>query len=68
MNAELKLQLSSHQQELMLRGLRFVRSAVALEMLDHSPEVEASRRQKYEEIAELEGLLIGRSSRPAATV
>lgn len=57
MNAELKIKLSSEQQELILRGLRFVRSSVALEMVDYTPEVEANRRRQYAEIAQLESLL-----------
>lgn len=68
MNAELQLQLSPHQQELILRGLRFVRSSVALDMIDYTPEVEANRRQQYAEIAELEGLLTGKPARSPATV
>lgn len=68
MNAELKLELSPHQQELVLRGLRFVRSAVALEMVEPTPEVEEHRQRQYAEIAELEGMLRGRVSRTAATV
>jgi hypothetical protein len=68
MNAELKLELSPHQQEIVLRGLRFVRSAVALEMIDPTPETEASRRQQYAEIDELKELLEGRGARSAANV
>jgi hypothetical protein len=68
MNAELKIELSPHQQELVLRGLRFVRSAVALEMIDPTPEVEANRQRQYAEIAELEGLLSGSSPRSTAKV
>jgi hypothetical protein len=67
MNAELKIELSPHQQELLLRGLRYVRSSVALEMLDYSEEVEQRRRRQYAEIDELEGLLTGTSPRAAAS-
>ena len=44
-------------------GLRFVRSAVALDMQDYSPDVETERRKKYERISELETML--RSAIPA---
>ena len=68
MHAELKVELSPQQQELILRGLRFVRSSVALESVDYSPEVEAGRRRQYAEIEELEGLLRASSVRSPATV
>ncbi len=67
MNAELKIELSPHQQELLLRGLRYVRSSVALEMIDYSEEVEQRRRRQYAEIDELEGLLTGAGPRAAAS-
>lgn len=68
MNAELKIELSPHQQELILRGLRFVRSSVALDMTDYSDDVAQSRRRQYADIAELEGLLNGASNGAAASV
>lgn len=61
MNAELKIELSPQQQELILRGLRYVRSSVALDMQDYSEDVERSRKRQYAEIAELEELLAGTS-------
>lgn len=68
MNADLKIELSPQQQELILRGLRFVRSSVALEAVDWTPEIEANRRRQYEEIRELESLLNVTTERAAATV
>ena len=68
MNAELKLELSPHQQELILRGLRYVRSSVALDMVDYTPEVEAKRREQYAEIEELKNLIEGVATRSPATV
>ncbi|MEZ6055915.1 MAG: hypothetical protein R3C01_04350 [Planctomycetaceae bacterium] len=62
MNMELKIEITPGQQELLLRGLRFVRSSVALEMKDYTPEVEQDRRQKYDEIQQLEAILSGKSS------
>ena len=58
--------LSPQQQELLLRGLRFVRNAVALEMIDYTPQVEAERRRHYAAIAELESLINGRGAAVAA--
>jgi len=53
------LELTRDQQDLLLQGLRFVRSAVALDMQDYTPAVEAERRQKYARISELESKLRG---------
>ncbi|MFV0445847.1 MAG: hypothetical protein ACK5Q5_19895 [Planctomycetaceae bacterium] len=68
MSAELQLQLSPQQQELILRGLRFVRSSVALDMVEFTPDVEASRRKQYDEIKELVDMLEGRSACTPASV
>lgn len=54
--------LSPQQQEILLRGLRYVRNAVALEMLDYTPQVEAERKRHYAAIAELEVLINGRGA------
>lgn len=53
------LEITRDQQDLLLQGLRFVRSAVALDMQDYTPAVEAERRQKYARISELESMLRG---------
>ena len=50
-------EITRDQQDLLLQGLRFVRSAVALDMQDYSPSVDADRRQKYARINELESRL-----------
>ena len=49
--------LTQRQQEILLRGLRFVRNSVALDMVEPTNEVDTARRQQYAEIAELESLL-----------
>ena len=59
MNAELKLELSPHQQELILRGLRYVRSSVALEIIDWTPEIEKNRDRMYSLLDGLEDKLNG---------
>lgn len=51
------LELTREQQQLLLRGLRFVRSSVALEVRDYSDDVGAERQQHYARIGELEELL-----------
>ncbi len=68
MNAELKIELSPEQQKLLLRGLKFVRSSVALEMRDFTEEFDAKRKQQYQELDTLESLLMGAGSHSTATV
>ncbi len=68
MASELKIELSPQQQELILRGLRYVRSSVALEMATPTDEVIENRKRQYAEIAELEGLLSGNAETSPATV
>ena len=51
--------LTRKQQEILLRGLRYVRSSVALDSQEWSPEVEEARNAHYQEIAQLEKLLNG---------
>lgn len=55
--AELNIQLTKKQQELLLRGLRFVRSSVALDTRDYSEQVGEQRTSQYAEIAAIESML-----------
>jgi hypothetical protein len=55
--SERNFQLTKKQQELLLRGLRFVRSSVALDMREWSEEVDVERGRQYDEIARIESLL-----------
>ena len=57
--SDLNVTLTRKQQELLLRGLRYVRSSVALDPVDWSEEVEVERQRQYSEIAEIETLLNG---------
>ena len=59
-------QLTSRQQDLLLRGLRYIRSSVALEPCEFTPEVDAERRRQYAELSELESLINGRKAEMAA--
>lgn len=52
-----RMELTRDQQELLLQGLRFVRSSVALDVRDFTPEYDAERRRQYDRINCLEGLL-----------
>lgn len=53
------MQLTRKQQEILLRGLRYVRSSVALDSVDWTEQVDVERRGKYAEISQLEELLSG---------
>jgi hypothetical protein len=52
-------ELTRDQQEILLQGLRYVRSSVALDMAEYTDEVDAERRRKYARISELETILKG---------
>ena len=51
------VELTARQQEILLKGLKFVRSNVALDMQIPSEEIDASRKQQYEELDSLESML-----------
>jgi|GEM_PF-1316567 hypothetical protein len=55
--AELNFQLTRQQQEILLRGLRFVRSSVALDMQNFNDQIEEQRRSQYAEIAAVESIV-----------
>jgi hypothetical protein len=53
MSETLTVGLTKQQRDLLLRGLRFVRSAVMLEVREPSPEVDADRATQVREITRL---------------
>ncbi|WP_437188369.1 hypothetical protein SH668x_001814 [Planctomicrobium sp. SH668] len=55
--ADLSIQLTRKQQEILLRGLRFVRSSVALDMQNYTDAVQEHRRNQYDEIAAIESIV-----------
>ncbi len=55
--SEMNIQLTRKQQEILLRGLRYVRSSVALEPQEYSDEVASQRQSQYAEISAVEGML-----------
>jgi hypothetical protein len=65
MSETLNVGLTKPQRELLLRGLRFVRSAVMLEVREPSAEVDSDRAAQVREIGRLVEQLEG--SRPAGT-
>jgi hypothetical protein len=65
MSETLTVGLTKQQREILLRGLRFVRSAVMLEVREPSDDVDAERATQVREIGRLVEQLEG--SRPAGT-
>lgn len=55
--SSMTIELTQKQQEILLRGLRFVKSAVALDMPEFTDKLEGDRRRQYAEIAEVETLV-----------
>lgn len=55
--SDLNMQLTRKQQEILLRGLRYVRSSVALDTQEFSEEVQRRREQEYASLADIESLL-----------
>ena len=54
-----QFELTRDQKKLLVRGLRFVRSAVALETRDFSEDIAAQRASEYDKISHLQELLEG---------
>ncbi|MGE3314818.1 MAG: hypothetical protein AB7O26_06835 [Planctomycetaceae bacterium] len=53
MGETLHVGLNETQRELLLRGLRYVRSSVMLEVADPTPEFEAERSNQLQQISTL---------------
>lgn len=69
MSEPLHLDLTSRQCEILLRGLRFVRSSRMLEFRDSSDMTDEERKRELAEIRELQGLLdVGVTSQRTARV
>lgn len=63
-----QLGLTSEQREIVLRGLRFVRSAISMELLDPSEKTDSRRAQQLREVDGLVRQLTGNSERAAAAI
>ena len=66
MGETLTIGLTKQQRDLLLRGLRYVRSSVLLEPRDPSPEVDEDRGSQISEIAALVRTLTGAESKAAS--
>lgn len=60
--------LTKDQIDLVLRGLRFVRSSISMELLDYSEETAARRSSQLREVDNLVRQLDGKAERVAAGV
>lgn len=63
MNDLLHLELTDRQRELLLRGLRFVRSSRMLEIRDVPDTIEEERKTELTEIRELVAILDQKSAK-----
>ncbi len=59
MGDTLHVGLTETQRELLLRGLRYVRSSIQLEVCDPTPEFESERTDRINEVNELVSQLSG---------
>ncbi|MCA9057671.1 MAG: hypothetical protein KDA85_04205 [Planctomycetaceae bacterium] len=50
MDASLNVELTSHERDVLLRGLRYVRSAIMLEMRDPTADSQRTRSCQLDEI------------------
>ena len=67
MGETLTIGLTKDQRELLLQGLRFVRSSVLLELRDYTSETDEDRRTQLQKIESLASQLSGSRSAGAAT-
>ena len=59
MGDTLHVGLTETQRELLLRGLRYVRSSIQLNVQDPTPGIEAERTERLHEVSELVDQLSG---------
>lgn len=59
MGDTLHVGLTETQRDLLLRGLRYVRSSIQLEVCDPTPEFDAERSDRLHEVGELVSQLSG---------
>ena len=59
MSELLTLELNQQQRDVLVRGLRYVRSSVMLTTQDLTPELEQARAEELRQLAELTSILKG---------
>jgi hypothetical protein len=60
--------LTKDQLDLVLRGLRFVRSSISMELLEHTDEKTAARSDRLREVDGLVKQLTGKGERVSVSV
>lgn len=68
MNQAVNLDLDVHEREILLRGLKFVRSSIQLAMEDPTEDTERRRAEQIQEVNELIARLEGSPHATAANV
>lgn len=61
MTDQRKVELTTRQQDLLLQGLRYIRSSVKLRREDPTPELTQQRSEQLEELLHLSSLIEGSS-------
>jgi len=59
MSELLTLELNQQQRDVLIRGLRYVRSSVMLTTQDLTPELEQARAEELRQLAELTSIMKG---------
>jgi hypothetical protein len=68
MSEQVTLELSKEQRDVLLQGLRYVRSSIMLTVEDPTPTYVTERSSRLREVADLSNLLSGRVIGEKATV
>lgn len=68
MSEQVSLELSKEQREVLLQGLRYVRSSIMLNVEEPTPEYVRERSSRLREVTDLASLLSGRVIGEKATV
>lgn len=62
MSETVQVELSKNDQDVLLRGLRFIRRSVMLEMEDRTPAMDAKRAKELERIDSITEMITGKAS------
>ncbi len=62
MSETVQVELTKNEQDVLLRGLRFIRRSVMLEMEDRTPAMDEKRAKELERIDSITELISGKAS------
>ena len=68
MSERLTLELTAQQRDVLIRGLRYVRSSVMLSTQDPSPELNQARADELRQLADLTAILKGEAVKQETSV